>query len=330
MKPPVGFARFRPWYAGAKQQGPLSFSPLDLSPLAWLTSRGSTLYDLASGGVPASVSGPVGLREDQSGNGRDATQTTLTARPTWTGDAILYDAVDDGFVATLPAISGGQIVIASPVGIWIDSLDFAGGTFAFGPDTYTGGPAGLLPLLDNTEKEIIILPTAMTSEEQANLVAYYEARGSAGLIPPIVEKLSGGDFEAGLIGTKSDGSGSVSTWAINTVAPISGAQDGRLVITTSASLRPLINFSSNLISGFEAGKKYLLEFDYKLNSGSFLFRYTIGGPVASVFGVVSDSTGKIRIIHEATATGTSFFFYFDSSVCDVQMDNISIGEVIMP
>lgn len=44
--------------------------------------------------------------------------------------------------------------------------------------------------------------------------------------------ISGGDFEGGLIGSKSEGGGVVSTWTLNTTNPISGAQDGRLQVTT--------------------------------------------------------------------------------------------------
>lgn len=299
---------------------------------AWYTSYPSTLFTTSTGETPVTAaSDPVGLRVNRVSGGPNASQATETARPLWQTEPnrIVYDP-DDALNITLPAISGGQIVISSPVGIWIDSLDFAGGTFSLGPTTYTGGPAGLWSLLDNAELQVCVIDTAMTSEEQDKLVAYLVAQGSPGLITHPTEKLPGGDFEAGLIGVKSDGSGSVSTWSLNTTAPISGAQDGRLVITTQASLRPLIDFSSNVMSGFEAGKSYILELDYKINSGSFLFRYTIGGPVASVFGTVSAAGGKVRLIHKATATNTQLLFYFDSSTCDVQMDNISVREVILP
>lgn len=115
--------------------------------------------------------------------GNHAYQTTPTARPFYqvTPQRIVYDP-DDALNITLPAISGGQIVISSPVGIWIDSLDFAGGTFSLGPTTYTGGPAGLWSILGNSEMQVCILDDAMTSEEQTALVAYLVAQGSPGLI----------------------------------------------------------------------------------------------------------------------------------------------------
>lgn len=256
----------------------------------------------------APSSGPVGLREDQSGNGRDATQTTLTARPTWTGDAISYDAVDDGFVDTLPAISGGQIVIASPVGIWIDSLDFAGGTFAFGPDTYTGGPAGLLPLLSNTEMEILILPTAMTSEEQAKVVAYYVARGSAGLITLGAELVTNGGFDTNTDWTKGSG------WTI------SGGKAERAAVADGSLISQAITVT--------AGAGYLFSYDIDAISGNSNLRFFGGTTVLSAnytttgtkTGILTAATGNtsLGIAMSTLATGT------------MTADNVSIREIIMP
>src|SRR5690606_11168692 len=122
---------------------------------------------------------------------------------------------------------------------------------------------GLMSRLGNAEIEIIILPTPMTVDEQAKMVSYARGLGSAGLITLGANKLPTGDFESGLIGIKSDGDGSVSTYALNTTNPISGTQDALIDVTVNDNNRPFINFTAFLDSPLEMGKRYIFKVKMK-------------------------------------------------------------------
>lgn len=94
-----------------------------------------------------------------------------------------FDGTDDQVTTTLPAISGGTIVLAGTNGIWIDEIDFAGGAFSVGPGTYTGGPAGLRSILgDILVGGGFVIDRALTHEEVAQVEDYYVARGAGDLI----------------------------------------------------------------------------------------------------------------------------------------------------
>jgi len=140
------------------------------------------------------------------------------------------------------------------------------------------------------------------------------------------ELISGGDFESGLIGAKGDGTIAVSTWTLNTISPISGTQDGRLVITTPYINRPYL---TSWISTSTIDKWYKVSFDYKVNSGT-----------ANINSMHDGGTGVLSINQSLTGTGTFVYYikcggnsnllgtlYFGNFICDVQIDNISIVEV---
>jgi hypothetical protein len=62
-----------------------NFNVKDFAPALWLDAADSnTLYDAVSGGALVAAGGAVARWEDKSGNGRHATQTTLSNRPTRT------------------------------------------------------------------------------------------------------------------------------------------------------------------------------------------------------------------------------------------------------
>lgn len=136
------------------------------------------------------------------------------------------------------------------------------------------------------------------------------------------ELISGGDFESGLIGSKSDGSGSVSTWSINTTSPISGVQDARLIITTSFAGRPYINFSKTPV----VGKRYLFSFDYKVNSGSMIVYQLFNNGTIYINQTL---TGSGTFTYESTCLSTSAYMtiYAGNSICDVQIDNVSLVQL---
>lgn len=282
----------------------LPFSPLSLSPLAWARSSISTLYQDSAGTTPVTGAGQdVGLREDQSGNSADFTQATATARPTYEGDRLEYD-VDDALSCTLPAISGGQIVIISPAGTWIDDFDFAGGTFTVGPDTYTGGPAGLMSLLGNEEIEIIILPTPMTEAEQAKMVSYAQGLGSAGLIMAGSQLVTNGGFS------------SATGWTLIGAATISG---GVGTTTSGGGWRTAVSLT--------AGKHYLVEFEVvRYVAGNAAPAFTGG---TTVLGGTIAGLGKFSQIMTADI-GNTMLQISTGGGSNLDIDNVSVHEVILP
>ena len=138
------------------------------------------------------------------------------------------------------------------------------------------------------------------------------------------ELIPGGNFESGLIGTKTDESGSVSTWELNTVNPISGTSDGLLTITTAAGFRPVLRF--NRTSQPVIGKVYEVTFDYKVVSGSV----SIGLATLAARAFYRDlsGNGRIKLVYVATSGGTTESFYFTGSAGAVQIDNVSSREII--
>lgn len=202
MKPPVGFERFNPWYAALRTGA--AFNPLALPDLLayYDIRRTDTLFQDSAGTTPVAVAtDPIGRWNAVGPSGApNLTQGTAPSRPLYqlTPTRAEFDLLDDSISVTLPAISGGQIVIVSPAGIWIDSLTFAGGTFTIGPSTYTGGPAGLLSLLSGDVTAVYILDAPLSPGDQAAVVSFETARGSAGLIELGVERFSDPDLDAPL------------------------------------------------------------------------------------------------------------------------------------
>lgn len=219
--------------------------------------------------------------------------------------------------AYLAAISGGQIVIISPAGTWIDDFDFAGGTFTVGPNTYTGGPAGLMSLLGNEEIEIIILPTPMTTAEQAKMVAYAQGLGSAGLITIGGELVTNGDFSAGTTGWTTAGSGSPSLTVTSGVATLSNGADGSFVADNLMALDPAKNYliSVTELSEVVTGGAPAISFAAPTSIVKTLtagMNRAIGSPVSG--------NDRLRIGVLATASAGGLF----------EFDNVSVREVIMP
>lgn len=141
------------------------------------------------------------------------------------------------------------------------------------------------------------------------------------------ELVTNGTFEAGLVGVKADDFGSISTWTINTTNPISGTQDGRLTITTGASGRPSINFSSAL-PALVSGTRYLISFDYKVLSGTFIFNsILVAGTITTHNFSLAGQGRQTLMLVAGSDTTNKLLFYAGNSVCDVQLDNISVREL---
>lgn len=116
--------------------------------------------------------------------GNHLTQATAGARPLLTTDGgftvLQFDEVDDALTATIPAITGGTLVLATRDGIWIDDdINASAGTFSVGPTTYTGGPDGLLSVIGN--KLIgppLLLDRQLSSSERNALIQWFVSRGA--------------------------------------------------------------------------------------------------------------------------------------------------------
>lgn len=91
-----------------------------------------------------------------------------------------FDQVDDALTATIPAITGGTLVLATRQGIWIDDdINASAGTFSIGPTTYTGGPVGLF---SNTGSKLIgpplLIDRQLTISELNAQIQFYKNRGA--------------------------------------------------------------------------------------------------------------------------------------------------------
>lgn len=82
-------------------------------------ARLSSLARDAAGTVPVAAGQPVGLVRDQSGGGRDASQSTSARRPTYRIDAggrpyLEFDGVDDWLTTpSIPLAAGGRTIITA-------------------------------------------------------------------------------------------------------------------------------------------------------------------------------------------------------------------------
>ena len=139
-----------------------------------------------------------------------------------------------------------------------------------------------------------------------------------------VEQVIGGDFESGLVGDKSDALGSVSTWELNTVNPISGTKDGKLTITTAVRNRPSLRFLS---VPRNVGEMYEMSFDYKLSSGTAIIFGVYDGIDVTPINKTLNSSGRcvLRYVRKSTAGGD--IIYFGESLCTIQIDNVSVKRV---
>lgn len=290
---------------GALRTG-AAFNPVDLPDLlAYYDIRqaGTLFQDTAGTTSVAVATDPIGRWDAVGPSGApNWTQGTATSRPLYqlTPTRAEFDLLDDSLSVTLPAISGGQIVIVSPAGIWIDSLNFAGGAFTLGPSTYTGGPDGLLSLLDGDVTAVYILDAPLSVNDQAALVAFETARGSAGLIT------LGGEIVP--LPVKFD---SVFWTNVN----ISSELDN--VFTTSAAGGQIT------AAAFTVGRKYIVDFACVSAANVGLYNSNGATDAIGVAGVNLNS----RTIFEAAS---SFFYVRHAAAGTVTVSTISAREVILP
>jgi uncharacterized protein (TIGR02145 family) len=153
--------------------------------------------------------------------------------------------------------------------------------------------------------------------------------GNGTIIPEVqnaatVNVLEGGDFEGGLIGIVGFGTGSGS-WTLNTVAPISGTQDGLLQVTSvdTNAFRPALTFTGTR----KVNTRYKLSFTYKVNSGVVNFKGYHTGGAAVLLNVPLTGSGTYTV--EYTCNGATLFeLYFDGrTLFNLQLDNIKNEEL---
>lgn len=313
--PPSGSPAYSPddlpLYRGGQGGAADPISILGDKLAAWYVSEPSTLFTTSTGETQVTTAGdPVGLRVNRVSGGPDAIQSTAAARPLWqTGpDRLVYDGADDALRMTLPAISGGQIVISSPVGIWIDSLNFAGGTFSLGPTTYTGGPARLWATLNNAEIEVCVLNTAMTTEQQNDLVNYLVRQGSAGLITLGPELVTNGTFDTDTAWTKGTG------WTISGgTAQRSAVDSGSMVSQTLAIASGATYRCRYNITAIAAGTSNIRLFGGTANT-------------SQSYG----ATGMVYEILDNTGANTQVGIAMSTSNGTLTIDNASVREIIFP
>jgi hypothetical protein len=143
-----------------------------------------------------------------------------------------------------------------------------------------------------------------------------------------IELLTGGNFEGGLIGAKSEGFGSVSTWTLNTINPISGTRDGLLNVTVGYFNRPYVYFNTDIKIPIDIYVR--ISFDYKINSGSVIVGYIYyGGNIISIAQALTGTTGTYVGYVKSGGINNAFTLYFNSlGLPNMQIDNISIREMI--
>ena len=140
--------------------------------------------------------------------------------------------------------------------------------------------------------------------------------------------ITGGDFEGGLIGTKIDENGTISTWALSTTSSISGTRDGRLQVTTvgTSALRPLILLSISRVSG----QLRKLSFYYKVNSGTCILRAISDGASSFVVNRTLVGSGVCDIYYKCYGTANNGLYFNGTNLFDLQIDNIKDELINVP
>lgn len=226
-----------------------------------------------------------------------------------------FDLVDDALVATIPAITGGTLVLATRDGIWIDDdINASAGTFSIGPTTYTGGPAGILSVIGN--KLIgppLLLDRQLTASEKNAVVQWFQTRGAGALYVLGEELIVNGTFD-----TDSD-------WTKGTGWTISG---GKLLFSAGTQFAQVYQSLATT-----ANSDYILTFDVDaVSSATIHFQMKSGGIGGT--NLISQnfiSTTGTRFVKFTAAASTTFpIVQANDSGLNVTLDNISVRELTQP
>lgn len=126
-----------------------AFDPLSLSPALWLKADAGLFQDTLFTVPAVNDADPIGGWQDQSGNGRHATQTTVSRRPTLklaiqNGRAVVRcDGIANTLVVTVPQVL--PLYIYASYGRSAGGVSVFAGRSANGPAMYAGEASVLRP-----------------------------------------------------------------------------------------------------------------------------------------------------------------------------------------
>ena len=181
--------------------------------------------------------------------------------------------------------------------------------------------------------------TAIGSQYWATSNAMISVTGDGTAIPEVqgndaasnTELVINGSFETSNIGNVSNEvGGAVLTYATNTISPISGTQDARLIITNAgtSNLRPYIAVYGGL--SITANKVYRIVFKYKVNSGVVILnRLMIGGNSNLVVNTTLSGSGTFTgyiAAKDTIPTGFCGLNFDGRNTLDIQIDDVSMRE----
>lgn len=152
---------------------------------------------------------------------------------------------------------------------------------------------------------------------QGNVIANVTENGA-------VEKITGGNFESGLIGTLTSGD-ETSTWTLNTTSPIADTQDALLQVTATGAqaLRPKIEF----VGAPVVGKWYKVSITHKVNSGTCVLEGYFDGLVGKYLNQTLTGSAIYTFYYKAKGVGALSLYFENANLFNVQIDNISIQEL---
>lgn len=179
-------------------------------------------------------------------------------------------------------------------------------------------------LLEPASTNLITYPVTFPNTYWTKSGSSIEGDASTG-----VEEVTNGSFESGLNGSLIGGD-ETSAWTLNTSSPISGSQDGKLVVSVAGTnnSRPLVDGWSGI--SITDDTLYLIQFDYKVNSGTcVLNQINVGGGLLTV-NVTLTGSGTFSRYFVSTAVSASFgsLYFNGTNTFDVQIDSVSIKDAI--
>lgn len=288
----------------------------------------ATNYFSDAGTTPAVIGDAIYQITDQSGNGANWTQATATARPILqsdsSGEYLAFDLGDDVLNATLAA-GTYTVVLPTREGIFFDEVTHAGGTFAVGPTSYTGGPARILTALaTGGECRLIGPPMAvnrsLTAAEQAALVQWFRNRGAGPELELGPELVTNGDFSEGTTGWVDGRSN-------GTLSVVSGAL--RATSTAGSNVAP-----SQQITGLTTGGICIARgFIDKATAGNSASLVVAGNPgLSSSAQVLALITSGTQTVYKAlNATSESMYIGAVGNVTAagqyIDIDNVSVRKL---
>jgi hypothetical protein len=217
-----------------------------------------------------------------------------------------FDRIDDALTATIPAITGGTLVLATRSGIWIDDdINASAGTFSIGPTTYTGGPTGLLSVIgDKLIGPPVLIDRQLTAQEKNGLVRWFRERGAGKLY------VLGGELNPDPSLETGTGWTLAPDWSIGS-GELSGA-----ATTANAVLGSVL-----------AGTSVLVSFALAATSGSVRFRAGGNDTVATTG--LSGQAFAVGAVGISTVSGGNLWFDGVSAFTG-EITNISVRELTQP